>query len=117
MIATINIPTLPPSTNTIYKRTMKGRLYLNKTHVDFKQQMKDLLLKDKIEVTDKKLKIEIIFSGCRKNADIDNMLKSLFDSMNKIVYHDDKQIFQIVATKECGGEKSTNITITEFTKQ
>ena len=34
------------------------------------------------------------------HIDIDNILKSVFDALNKICYPDDKQIVSVIATKE-----------------
>ena len=106
--------TLPPSTNTIYKMTRTGRVYLNKSHLAFKDYVNKALSKEDIKISDKKLCLEISFCGCRTNADIDNMLKSLFDSMNGIVYEDDKQIYKIIVTKNSTGSKHTVIVVSDY---
>ena len=109
----ITIKDLPPSCNILYKRTRKGNIYVNPKVTAFKELVKKLL-PDDLEVTDKKLKVDIVFDGCRKNSDIDNLLKVLLDSLNKIVYKDDKQIFQMTVTKHLGKEKTTSIIISEY---
>ena len=38
----------------------------------------------------------------------------MLDSLNKIVYKDDKQIFQMTVTKHLGKEKTTSIIISEY---
>ncbi len=38
------------------------------------------------------------FCGCQTNANFDDLLKSLFDSMSDIVYDDDKQIYKLTVT-------------------
>ena len=43
-------------------------------------------------------KIELGFATT--HIDIDNILKSVFDALNKICYPDDKQIVSVIATKE-----------------
>ena len=41
-------------------------------------------------------------------------MKVLLDSMNKLVYADDKQIYQIVATKVLGQDKQTTVVVTDY---
>jgi Holliday junction resolvase RusA-like endonuclease len=94
--------------------TRTGRVYLNKSHLAFKDLVNKQLSKEDIKISDKKLCLEISFYGCRTNADIDNMLKSLFDSMNGIVYEDDKQIYKITVTKNCTGSKHTVIVVSDY---
>ena len=113
MNTVIIIEDLPPSCNVLYKRTRKGNIYVNPKVTAFKQLVKQSI-NDDVIVTDKKLKVDITFEGCRKNADIDNLLKVLLDSLNKLVYEDDKQIYQMIVSKQLGKVKKTSIIITEM---
>lgn len=112
----IIIPMLPPSTNSIYSITRNGRLYLSKRHREFKKEVTEFLSKENVEITHKKLKVAISFTGCRTNSDIDNMLKALLDSMNGIIYKDDKQIYQLIVTKSNEGDKETSVIISDHSE-
>lgn len=41
------------------------------------------------------VEIKISRENVKKKPDIDNVLKSILDGMNKIVYHDDKQVWKV----------------------
>jgi Holliday junction resolvase RusA-like endonuclease len=49
-----------------------------------------------------------------KKPDIDNLSKSCFDAMNKIVYNDDSQIVEIIVKKVYSFEPKTIIKIEEI---
>ena len=50
-----------------------------------------------------------------KKPDIDNVLKSIFDSCNKIAYHDDTQIVEVEARKHyTSGEEHMIITFIQL---
>ena len=46
------------------------------------------------------------------HKDIDNLVKSVMDAMNKVVYIDDKQVVQLKANKYYGMEERTEIKVT-----
>jgi Holliday junction resolvase RusA-like endonuclease len=47
-------------------------------------------------------------------ADIDNLLKFVFDSLNELLYNDDVQICRVVATKRYGRIARTNLTVRQL---
>ena len=47
----------------------------------------------------KKKREEMIGKPCLKTPDIDNITKIYLDAFNKVAYDDDKQVYQITATK------------------
>ena len=114
MLLKIVIPDLPPSVNVLYKRTRKGGLYVNPKVTAFKELVKQNLPDDINCEPVKLLKLDIAFHGCKHKSDLDNFMKVLLDSMNKLVYADDKQIYQIVATKVLGSEKQTIVIVSDY---
>jgi Holliday junction resolvase RusA-like endonuclease len=50
-------------------------------------------------------------------ADLDNLLKPLKDSMNKIIYKDDKQIVSVMASKFYSEEDSIEVLIHELPRE
>ncbi len=76
------------------------------------------------ELKDKPVSLDIQFLfpnkkqtwlGCKiSKPDIDNLIKSVLDGLNKIVYNDDRQVYKIIASKYYRvdiGRGSTLITI------
>jgi Holliday junction resolvase RusA-like endonuclease len=49
-----------------------------------------------------------------RNCDIDGPIKVLLDSMNKIVYDDDRQVTEIVCKKVVCKENRTIVGVYEF---
>jgi Holliday junction resolvase RusA-like endonuclease len=62
------------------------------------------------------VKLEVKFYVKKKNRDIDNMLKITLDSMNKIVYVDDKQVHCINAVKVVSTTEKTIVTVSDISK-
>lgn len=50
----------------------------------------------------KKKQNEAIGTYHTKKPDSDNLVKSVFDSLNKIIWHDDNQVSRVIATKVYG---------------
>lgn len=48
------------------------------------------------------------------SGDLDNYCKLVFDSLNKIVYEDDKQLVKITASKEWSDENKITLILTEL---
>ena len=44
--------------------------------------------------------VEVNFIGVRPNADIDNLLKSVFDAIQGVIIEDDKQVVSVKAHKQ-----------------
>jgi Holliday junction resolvase RusA-like endonuclease len=49
-----------------------------------------------------------------KKPDTDNLVKSVFDSLNKLAWQDDNQVSKVLAAKFYGEKPGINITITEL---
>ena len=97
---------LPVSVNSLYKRTKYGGLYLNPKVVAFKALAIIELEKLNISnITDKNVKVEIEFVVHKKNIDIDNLCKVVLDSLNKRVYKDDSQVFELNVKKQLERKK------------
>ena len=98
----------------MYKRTRKGGLYVNPKVTAFRELVIESLPDDLYCEPIKLLKLDITFNGCKHKSDLDNFMKVLLDSMNKLVYADDKQIYQIVATKVLGQDKQTTVIVSDY---
>lgn len=57
---------------------------------------------------------EIDFTYKGREPDIDAYIKFILDSMNEIVYQDDKQIKRLIVNKRKGTENSAKISIDEY---
>lgn len=56
--------------------------------------------------------VTLTFCGARKNADIDNLQKGVFDAMQQAgVIVDDKQVIRVAAWKVEGKPQSTTVTV------
>jgi len=54
---------------------------------------------------------------CVSKPDADNMVKMIFDAMNKLVYRDDAQITHLEVTKKYGGENVVDVIVRELEEQ
>lgn len=66
-----------------------------------------------IKSISKKKRNELIGTYYDKKPDIDNIIKSIMDALNKVVYEDDKQIVKIEAEKIYGEQDKIIIEIEE----
>ncbi len=114
---------LPPSVNRMYRprATMRRGLFMQKNAVaDSFEYSAGFEVKAPKEPFDKKLCISIIFEikdpRKLKVCDIDNMLKCLFDSLQKIgVIKNDNLIYKIKDIEKRAGKKDKVIGhITEY---
>ena len=48
------------------------------------------------------VELRVIFDGARKNADIDNLVKSAMDAIQGIIIEDDVQVHRLYASKRIG---------------
>lgn len=112
----ITLPFLPISVNQSY-RSSKNRVYKSGKLRDFEKKMNDLFETfENVEFLSGNLKVDIVFElkSCRKR-DLDNMLKSLFDSLEGRIFENDNQIFEIKCRKIHGClEDKTIINIFEI---
>lgn len=90
----------PPSANQIW-RTDFGRkkVYTNKCAQDFKKEVKVICLQNKIEPFGKKRRLIFTMRVYRPKmiGDLDNRIKLILDSLNKLAFYDDRQIVEIHA--------------------
>lgn len=49
-----------------------------------------------------------------KKPDTDNLVKGVFDSLNKIVWHDDNQVAKVTAVKVYGENPGIEITVSQL---
>ena len=96
----IILPFLPVSVNQSY-RSCKNRVYKSKTLIDFEKKVDDLFETfENVEFLKGNLKVDIVFElKSFRKRDLDNMLKSLFDSLEGRVFVNDNQIFEIKCRK------------------
>ena len=100
---------LPVSVNSSY-RSFKSRVYKSQKLKDFKKKMDDMFdTFENVEKLEGKLSIDIVFEmkGSRKR-DIDNMMKSLLDSLEGKVFENDNQIYEMNVKKfeNCNEDKT-----------
>jgi Holliday junction resolvase RusA-like endonuclease len=96
MILDIEFDILPPSVNQLYRKNSHGFIYVTPKIVEFKKFVKNELSKLNLKPSIKKIRLDIVFDiKGKRNRDIDNMLKVLLDSFNKLVFEDDSQVFEL----------------------
>lgn len=105
----IILPFLPVSVNQSY-RSYKNRVYKSKTLRDFEKKVDDLFKTfENVELLKGNVSIDISFElKSSRKRDLDNLLKSLFDSLEGRVFENDNQIFEINCRKlhGCSGDKT-----------
>jgi crossover junction endodeoxyribonuclease RusA len=97
----LELPFLPPSVNACF-RSYKGRVIKSARLKLFEQQMIQHFAdtEDGIEMIEGHLKLTIEFSlPNRRNIDIDNLLKSLLDSLEGVVFENDSEVYELQVTK------------------
>ena len=105
---------LAPSVNKMYCHTRKGGLYLHPDVLAFKNNITNILKEMTFTKSNKDIKLNVTFYMKNRNNDIDGPIKVLLDSMNKLVYDDDKQIIELHVKKVVCKEKRTFIELYEF---
>lgn len=85
---------LPPSLNRLYRKGKRG-IYMSEEGRAYKQEVALMAVgqMEKAEPLLGKVGVELRFYGARMDAD--NMTKALFDSLNGIVWGDDRQIIEL----------------------
>ena len=94
----------PVSVNQYYRAIVRGRIccsILSKKGREFKERVANLVSDTEKQPTDKPVMVIIkIYPPTRRKFDVDNMLKSLLDSLIGIAYVDDEQIRCLAVSKE-----------------
>lgn len=60
--------------------------------------------------------VTVVFHGARPNADLDNLLKSVFDALTGVVLEDDLQVASVLARRR-RGEKRTVIEVLKLPEE
>jgi Holliday junction resolvase RusA-like endonuclease len=111
---TLELPFLPPSTNSLHRVSKTGHVYCTKAYIDFKKKVQSLLIRQlPVGFRTISVPIHLIIDftvADRRNHDIDNSLKSLFDSFNGILWTDDNLVVEIHASKTIGETPHTRVT-------
>ena len=91
----------PVSVNQYYRSIPRGKfcsVILSQKGRDFKAKVKELV---DVYPTDKPVLVMIkLYPPSKRKYDVDNMLKSLLDSLIGIAYFDDSQIVCLAVSKE-----------------
>lgn len=95
------LPFLPPSTNQMY-RAYRGRVVKSVVLKQFQQSVLQFFAESDQDITmlEGSLEATIHFQLRGRNIDIDNLLKSLFDSLEGILFKNDSAIFKVTCDKE-----------------
>lgn len=68
----------------------------------------------KITKRDVGIKMDVYLNGGNQ-GDVDNYFKSIADSLNKVVYEDDRQVKEMFARKiECDSDKEERVEVTVY---
>ena len=113
-LLSFEIPLLPKSVNKLYLRSKTGGLYINPKAVEFKNKVSEILNKLEFKKSENKIKLIIEFYVIKKNLDIDNLLKLMIDSMNNIIYDDDRQVYELHVRKIICKENKTTVKVLEI---
>ena len=106
---------MPPSVNQYWRSTAKnGRVlvYLSDQGKRYKQEVASLV-KSAPSSARFWVRVDISFRDKRKN-DLDNRLKSLFDALTGIIWHDDSQIDVMIVSRDQVGDNQIKITYREL---
>lgn len=110
----IEVPYLPPSVNSYWRRNMNGRVRVSEKGKAFKKNVSDYVFyecripRTPVFMTENlKVSLTLNFKNNIK-CDIDNYCKGIFDSLNGILWTDDKQITLLTIEKNVGTKKPNN---------
>lgn len=105
---------IPLSINAAY-RTVNGRVIKSSKLTEYEKKMALIINKHlefydgKFLIITGKIKLEVDIYYCdKRKRDLDNNLKTLIDSLNKVIIDDDHNIYELHARKHigCGYEKT-----------
>ena len=94
----------PVSVNQYYRAILRGKFctsIMSAKGREFKQRVANLVSDSEKQPTDKPVMVIIkLYPPTKRKYDVDNMLKSLLDSLIGIAYDDDSQIQCLAVSKE-----------------
>ena len=94
----------PVSVNQYYRAILRGKFctsILSEKGRDYKKRVANHIADSQKKPTDKPVMVIIkLYPPTRRKYDVDNMLKSLLDSLIGIAYDDDSQIHCLAISKE-----------------
>lgn len=89
----------PPTTNHLYT-IARGRKILSTKGRDYKAEVAKLCQIARIRPLEGNVSVSFTAYRPRKSGDLDNLQKSVFDSLKGYAWHDDKQIIEIHAYRD-----------------
>jgi Holliday junction resolvase RusA-like endonuclease len=76
MLLNLNINTLPPSVNQLYRKNASGAIYTTPKVIEFKKLVKTEINNSNLRPSSKPIKMVVIFSiKDKRKRDLDNLLK------------------------------------------
>ena len=93
--STLKLPVKPLSVNKCWQ----GKRFKTKTYKDYEDEVMQLLMGQKLDIGDV-MWLSITFGFSNKLSDIDNCLKPLLDILQKKYGFNDRNIYQLVVSKE-----------------
>ena len=103
------VQAVPPSVNNIYG------VYCDASVKEFKNLVKDTLNEKTFCKITGPVWVDIKFYFKKNNRDVDNAVKVLLDSLNKILYKDDKQVYILNVQKFICKVEKTIVSVSEIT--
>lgn len=102
----------PPTTNHIYRRTKKGRVFLDDRASSYRDEVIHTIGKGHTTLTgDIRVRVDAYMPDRRKR-DLDNLCKALFDAMTHAgVWKDDSQIHNLMINR-AGVESHGRVVVT-----
>lgn len=94
-------------------RFAKGRTFTSKTTLDAETAILDAFEHENplFEPTIEDVTITVLFfRKSKRTADLDNLLKTVLDALNRVAYHDDKQVVELHAYRRDGmGDQASTV--------
>lgn len=101
----IELPFLPLSVNACFRASKTGSVYKSKRYREFTAIMDEFFEKIDYEMLEGDLVLKVDFEcKSKRKRDLDNLLKSLIDSLEGRLFENDSQIIEIHAKKQIGCE-------------
>jgi len=101
----IELPFLPLSVNACFRASKRGGVYKSKRYREFTAVMDEFFEKIDYEMLEGDLVLKVDFEcKSKRKRDLDNLLKSLIDSLEGRLFENDSQIIEIHAKKQIGCE-------------